>query len=63
MTAYVRIKLGQDALQWLRHLRRGYIEDWGDFRRLFITNFHSLSDKPTQRWDLKTIRRKDSESL
>lgn len=63
MTAYVPIKLGQDALQWLRHLKRGSIEDWGDFRRLFIANFQSLSDKPAQRWDLKGIRCKDSEGL
>ena len=63
MTAYIPIKLGHDALQWLRHLKRGCIEDWGDFCRLFIANFQSLSDKPAQRWDLKTIRRKDLESL
>ena len=63
MTAYIPIKLGQEALQWLRHLRQGCIEDWGDFCHLFVANFQSLSDKPAQRWDLKIIRRKDSESL
>ena len=42
MTAYVPIKLGHDALQWLRHLRRGAIEDWSDFCQLFISNFQSL---------------------
>ena len=46
MTAYISIKLGQEALQWLRHLRRGCIEDWGDFCRKFVANFQSLSDKP-----------------
>jgi hypothetical protein len=28
MTAYLPIVLGQDALQWLRHLHRHYIDDW-----------------------------------
>jgi hypothetical protein len=31
MTAYLPIVLGQDALQWLRHLPRHCIDDWGDF--------------------------------
>jgi hypothetical protein len=57
MTAYLPIVLGQDALQCLRHLPRHYIDDWSDFSRRFIANFQSLSDKPTQPWDLKSIRR------
>jgi hypothetical protein len=57
MTAYLPIILGQDALQWLRHLPRHYIDDWSDFSRCFIANFQSLSDKPAQPWDLKSIRR------
>jgi hypothetical protein len=48
MTAYLSIVLGQDALQWLRHLPRHCIDDWSDFSRCFITNFQSLSDKPAQ---------------
>jgi hypothetical protein len=51
------IVLGQDALQWLRHLPQHCIDDWNDFSRWFITNFQSLSDKPAQPWDLKSIRR------
>jgi hypothetical protein len=46
MTAYLPIVLGQDALQWLRHLPRHYIDDWSDFSRRFTANFQSLSDKP-----------------
>jgi hypothetical protein len=46
MTAYLPIVLGQDALQWLRHLPRHCIDDWSDFSRRFIANFQSLSDKP-----------------
>jgi hypothetical protein len=46
MTAYLPIVLGQDALQWLRHLPRHCIDDWSDFSRRFITNFQSLSNKP-----------------
>jgi hypothetical protein len=58
MTAYLPIVLGQNALQWLRHLPRHYIDDWSDFSRRFIANFQSLSDKPAQPWDLKSIRRR-----
>jgi hypothetical protein len=57
MTTYLPIVLGHDVLQWLRHLPRYYIDDWGDFSRMFIMNFQSLSDKPVQSWDLKSIRR------
>jgi hypothetical protein len=49
------IVLGQDVLQWLRHLPRHCIDDWSDFSRHFIANFQSLSDKPAQPWDLKSI--------
>jgi hypothetical protein len=63
MTAYLPIVLGQDALQWLRHLPRHCIDDWSDFSRWFIANFPSLSDKPTQPWDLKSIRRQNDETL
>jgi hypothetical protein len=31
MTAYLPIFLGQDALQWLRHLPLHCIDDWSDF--------------------------------
>jgi hypothetical protein len=55
MTAYLPIVFGQDALQWLRHLPRHCIDDWSDFSRRFTANFQSLSDKPTQPWDLKSI--------
>jgi hypothetical protein len=53
MTAYLPIVLGQDTLQWLRHLPRHCIDDWSDFSRRFTANFQSLSDKPAQPWDLK----------
>jgi hypothetical protein len=56
MTAYLPIVLGHDALQWLRHLPWHCIDNWGDFSHRFIANFHSLSDKPAQPWDLKSIR-------
>jgi hypothetical protein len=63
MTAYLPIVLGQDALQWLRHLPRHCINDWSDFSRCFIANFQSLSDKPAQPWDLKSIRHRGDETL
>jgi hypothetical protein len=63
MTAYLPIVLGQDALQWLRHLPRHCIDDWSDFSRRFIANFQSLSDKPAQPWDLKSIKRRGDETL
>jgi hypothetical protein len=63
MTAYLPIVLGQDALQWLRHLPRHCINDWSDFSRRFIANFQSLSNKPAQPWDLKSIRRPGDETL
>jgi hypothetical protein len=63
MTAYLPIVLVQDALQWLRHLPRHCIDDWSDFSQRFIANFQSLSDKPTQPWDLKSIRRRGDETL
>jgi hypothetical protein len=63
MTTYLPIVLGQDALQWLRHLPRHCIDDWSDFSRCFIANFQSLSDKPAQPWDLKSIRRQGDETL
>jgi hypothetical protein len=50
MTTYLPIILGQDALQWLRHLPRHCIDDWSDFSWRFTANFQSLSDKPTQPW-------------
>jgi hypothetical protein len=46
LMAYLPIVLGKDAVQWLRHLPRHYIDDWSDFSHWFITNFQSLSDKP-----------------
>jgi hypothetical protein len=63
MTAYFPIVLGQDALQWLRHLPQHYIDDWSDFSRRFTANFESLSDKPAQPWDLKSIKRRGDETL
>jgi hypothetical protein len=63
MTAYLPIVLGQDALQWLRHLPRHCIDDWSDFSRRFIANFQSLSDKPAQPWDLKSIKHRGDETL
>jgi hypothetical protein len=63
MTAYLPIVLGQDALQWLRHLPRHYIDDWSDISRRFTANFQSLSDKPAQPWDLKSIKRRGDETL
>jgi hypothetical protein len=63
MTAYLPIVLGQDTLQWLRHLPRHCIDDWSDFSRRFIANFQSLSDKPAQPWDLKSIRHRGDETL
>jgi hypothetical protein len=63
MTAYLPIVLGQDALQWLRHLLRHCIDDWSDFSRRFTAKFQSLSDKPAQPWDLKSIKRRGDETL
>jgi hypothetical protein len=63
MTAYLPIVLGQDALQWLRHRPRHCIDDWSDFSRRFTANFKSLSDKPVQPWDLKSIKRRGDETL
>jgi hypothetical protein len=63
MTAYLPIVLGQDALQWLRHLPRHYIDDWRDFSRRFTANFQSLSDKLAQPWDLKSIKCRGDETL
>jgi hypothetical protein len=39
------------------------IDDWSDFSRRFTANFQSLSDKPTQPWDLKSIKRRGDETL
>jgi hypothetical protein len=39
------------------------IDDWSDFSRWFIANFQSLSYKPAQPWDLKSIRRQGDETL
>jgi hypothetical protein len=47
MAAYLPIVLGQDALQWLRHLPRHCIDDWSDFSRRFTANFHSLRQTST----------------
>jgi hypothetical protein len=63
MTTYLPIVLGQDALQWLRHLPRHCIDDWSDFSQRFTANFQSLSDKPSQPWDLKSIKRRGDETL
>jgi hypothetical protein len=63
MTAYLPITLGQDALQWLQHLPCHYINDWADFCHRFVVNFQSLSDKPTQPWDLKSIKHQSDDSL
>jgi hypothetical protein len=63
MTTYLPIVLGQDALQWLRHLPRHCIDNWSDFSRRFTANFQSLSDKPAQPWDLKSIKLRGDETL
>jgi hypothetical protein len=39
MKTYLPIVLGQDTLQWLRHLPRHCINDQSDFSRRFIVNF------------------------
>jgi hypothetical protein len=46
MTAYLPIVLGQDALQWLRHLPRHCIDDWSDFSRRLSQTFNP---SPTNR--------------
>jgi hypothetical protein len=61
--AYLPIVLEQDALQWLRHLPRHCIDDCSDFSRCFTANFQSLSDKPAQPWDLKSIKHRRDETL
>jgi hypothetical protein len=63
MMAYLPIMLGQDVLQWLCHLPRHCVDNWDDFYDWFVANFQSLSNRPTQPWDLKSIRRKNDESL
>jgi hypothetical protein len=63
LTTYLPIVIRQDALQWQRHLPRHCIDDWSDFSRRFIANFQSLSDKPAQPWDLKSIKRRGDETL
>jgi hypothetical protein len=63
MTAYLPIILGQDALQWLQHLPWHCIDDWDDFSRRFVVNVQSLSDKPAQPWDLKSIKHQNDETL
>jgi hypothetical protein len=63
MTAYLPIVLGQDALQWLRHLPRHCIDDWSDFNWRLIANFQTLYDKSAQPWDLKSIRCHSDETL
>ena len=45
MTAYLPIVLGQDALQWLRHLPRHCIDDRGDFTLLTLRHQQSDSDE------------------
>jgi hypothetical protein len=45
------------------YLPRHCIDDWGDFSRCFTANFQSLSDKPAQPWDLKSIKRRGDETL
>jgi hypothetical protein len=57
MATYLPIVLGQDGLQWLRHLSHYCIDDWVDFNRRFVVNFQSFSHKPAQPWDLKSIKR------
>jgi len=56
MTSYVPIMMGIDALQWLHHLPNNYIDSWDSFCAKFTANFNSLSDKPAQPWDLKTVK-------
>jgi hypothetical protein len=63
MTTYLPIVLGQDVLQWIQHLSRHCIDDWNDFSHRFVVNFQSLSDKPAQPWDLKSIKRQSDETL
>jgi hypothetical protein len=63
ITAYLPIVLGQDMLQWLWHLLRHCIDNWDDFFDRFVMNFQSLSDKPVQPRDLKSIKHQNDESL
>jgi hypothetical protein len=56
MTAYLPIVLGEDALQWLQHLPRHYIDNLDDLCDPFIANIQSLSNKPAQPWDFKSIK-------
>jgi hypothetical protein len=45
------------------NLPRHCIDDWSDFSRRFTANIQSLSDKPAQPWDLKSIKRQWDETL
>jgi hypothetical protein len=63
VTSYMPIVLGQDVLQWLRHLPRHRIDDWDDFSRHFVMNFQSLFEKAVQPWDIKFIKRQSDETL
>jgi hypothetical protein len=42
---------------------RHFINDWTDFYHRFVANFQSLSNKSAQPWDLKSIKRRNDESL
>jgi hypothetical protein len=63
MIVYFPIMLGQDILQWLRHLPHHCIDRWADFYDKLISNFQSLSYKPAQPWDLKSVKSKNDGSL
>jgi hypothetical protein len=40
-----------------------FIDYWADFDDGFVANYKSLSNKPAQPWDLKSIRHNNDESL
>jgi hypothetical protein len=40
---------------------RHSIDDWEDFSHQFVAKFQSLSDKPAQPWDVKSIKHQSDE--
>lgn len=46
MATYLPNVLGQDALQWLRHLPCHCIDHWADFYNRFVANYQSFFVKP-----------------
>ena len=63
MAAYFPVKMGPQALNWLKALPAGSINSWQDLCNAFIQYYQASCPDPKTRWDLASVIQQPNESL